>query len=383
MLKIVFVGDICLAPGMPDGLLREIKSATDADILVGNIECAITDQAKPVLPKYASLIAHPDMIRKLDGLDVGVLANNHVGDFGPGGVRDTIRHLKDAGIQTVGYGEKLPASGSPLSVVMNGVKLAFCAFSCYTTNGKNYADSANEGVSPLFHDHVVQSIRNACIDHDVVTAIFHWGVEHTHFPVYAQMSMARHAIEAGAHAVIGGHPHVIQPAEQYAGRPICYSLGNLYFPDIRVTTGGSDDPESSTVFEQKRPNKEAMIAGLVVDADVKKVKCAEIRFFAVSETGAQPLVVDELSFDYERTCRELSLYRRLFAGKIFAKKAFSLISEVGADGVTHYYDRPTINVELTSRYGRVLVELFVALQFVLERLRSRKDSLFEYVGDKE
>jgi hypothetical protein len=41
--------------------------------------------------------------------------------------------------------------------------------------------------------------------------------------------MARHAIDGGAHLVVGHHPHVIQPIEVYRGVPIVYSVGNLAF----------------------------------------------------------------------------------------------------------------------------------------------------------
>ena len=43
-----------------------------------------------------------------------------------------------------------------------------------------------------------------------------------------QRLMARTAIDAGADAVIGHHPHVLQPIEFYRGKPICYSIGNLF-----------------------------------------------------------------------------------------------------------------------------------------------------------
>ena len=36
-------------------------------------------------------------------------------------------------------------------------------------------------------------------------------------------------IDAGADAVVGGHPHVVQDYEEYRGKPIIYSLGNFVF----------------------------------------------------------------------------------------------------------------------------------------------------------
>lgn len=36
-------------------------------------------------------------------------------------------------------------------------------------------------------------------------------------------------IDAGADAIIGSHPHVVQPTEEYKGKMIFYSLGNFIF----------------------------------------------------------------------------------------------------------------------------------------------------------
>jgi poly-gamma-glutamate synthesis protein (capsule biosynthesis protein) len=60
----------------------------------------------------------------------------------------------------------------------------------------------------------------------------HWGVEYQSRETSHQRAMARLAIESGADFVVGSHPHVIQPAETYAGKPIVYSLGNFVFDEM-------------------------------------------------------------------------------------------------------------------------------------------------------
>jgi poly-gamma-glutamate synthesis protein (capsule biosynthesis protein) len=55
-----------------------------------------------------------------------------------------------------------------------------------------------------------------------------------------QRQLARLLIDAGADAVVGAHPHVVQNVEQYQGKPIIYSLGNFIFDGFRslpTTTG--------------------------------------------------------------------------------------------------------------------------------------------------
>jgi poly-gamma-glutamate synthesis protein (capsule biosynthesis protein) len=62
-----------------------------------------------------------------------------------------------------------------------------------------------------------------------VIPFVHWGVEYQHRPNQRQMELAHEFIDAGAVAVLGCHPHVVQSFENYKGRPIFYSLGNSIF----------------------------------------------------------------------------------------------------------------------------------------------------------
>ena len=77
----------------------------------------------------------------------------------------------------------------------------------------------------------------------------HWGVERNTEPEEYQKSLARQYIDAGADAVIGAHPHVLQGIEYYQGKPIFYSLGNFIFAnrtyetmmaELTVTDSGVD-----------------------------------------------------------------------------------------------------------------------------------------------
>lgn len=55
-----------------------------------------------------------------------------------------------------------------------------------------------------------------------------------------QRQLAHLMIDAGADAVVGGHPHVTQDIEHYQGNPIIYSLGNFVFDgfsDVDNNTG--------------------------------------------------------------------------------------------------------------------------------------------------
>jgi poly-gamma-glutamate capsule biosynthesis protein CapA/YwtB (metallophosphatase superfamily) len=58
---------------------------------------------------------------------------------------------------------------------------------------------------------------------------FHWGVPYEREPSSEDRAKARFAVDCGADAVVGHHPHIIQPFEIYRGRPIFYSVGNFAF----------------------------------------------------------------------------------------------------------------------------------------------------------
>ena len=105
------------------------------------------------------------------------------------------------------------------------------------------AGDSHPGIAWLTPEVAIAGIKAARdTEHaDLVIPMLHWGEELDPLPNESQKSLARTMIDAGADAVIGGHPHVTQTVEFYKGRPIVYSLGNFvfdYFPgDPLVWTG--------------------------------------------------------------------------------------------------------------------------------------------------
>ena len=100
----------------------------------------------------------------------------------------------------------------------------------------------------------------------LIIASFHWGTEKEYYPDEVQKELAHGAIDAGAHLVLGHHPHVLQGIEKYHGRYICYSLGNFCF-------GGNKNPsdKDTMIFRQTftiRGNEVAQ------DDVVEKIPCS-------------------------------------------------------------------------------------------------------------
>jgi hypothetical protein len=64
---------------------------------------------------------------------------------------------------------------------------------------------------------------------DRIVVTFHWGVPYEREPSPEDRAKAHFAVDCGADAVVGHHPHIVQPFEIYRGCPIFYSVGNFAF----------------------------------------------------------------------------------------------------------------------------------------------------------
>jgi poly-gamma-glutamate synthesis protein (capsule biosynthesis protein) len=99
------------------------------------------------------------------------------------------------------------------------------------------AGLSEPGTAWGFEQRVRDGVHRARRHADVVVATFHWGIEGDFHESPQQRALARVALDSGATAVIGGHPHVLQPVKRLARRVIAYSLGNFVFFPVRP---GSD-----------------------------------------------------------------------------------------------------------------------------------------------
>lgn len=236
-LSLVFVGDIMLddGPGTTiagggDPLAPFAAELENADYTIGNLECPIAISGAALDNKIFAFRAHPRVVPVLQGrFDALALANNHSGDFGKAAFVETMAHLKAAGIAFFGGGHTLVEAHQPLWLERNGLRVAVLAYNEYKPRSFEASVDA-PGVAWSEDSHVVSAIRAArAAGADVVIPFMHWGWEGESGPDARQRGLAQKMIDAGADAVVGGHPHVTQGAEYYRGRPIVYSLGNFVF----------------------------------------------------------------------------------------------------------------------------------------------------------
>jgi poly-gamma-glutamate capsule biosynthesis protein CapA/YwtB (metallophosphatase superfamily) len=211
-----------------------------ADIAFGNLECAVSRRGAPV-PKQFTFRGRPEHLSqavRFAGIDVLNLANNHVGDYGTAALLDTVRAVRRAGAQPVGAGATLGAARRPRVVTRLGLKVAFVGFSDIGPPSF-FASPGNPGTSSATFPAIAASVRAARREADVVIATFHWGVERATTENARQQAFAQAALRAGASAVIGAHPHVLQPIRRIGPPPrrlIAYSLGNFVWSASSAAT---------------------------------------------------------------------------------------------------------------------------------------------------
>lgn len=239
-LRIAAVGDIMLGgTGKPEferfgydypfektrALLKQ------SHIVFGNLEGPLThaDHA-PVAKKYLYRSPPEKVAPALlnAGFNVVSLANNHAMDQGAEGLKHTLDALDLVGIKHTGAGMNLTEARKPAILESRGTRVAFLAYTL--TFPEEFWATADRPGSPFGHQaHVRADIAAAKQQADIVLASFHWGQEgKTELRDY-QRSLGRAAIDAGAAAVIGHHPHVLQGVERYKNGVILYSLGNFAF----------------------------------------------------------------------------------------------------------------------------------------------------------
>ncbi len=236
-LSLIFAGDVMLDDGpgrvVADGrdpLAAVAPLLAGADYRIANLECPVATAGAPLDNKIYSFRAHPRVLSVLQGrFDAVSLANNHSGDYGPAAFTETMALLDGAGIRRFGGGRNLVEAHAPLWIERKGLRIAVLGYNEFKPRVFE-AGAHHPGIAWSEDSHVIADIRAARkAGADLVIPLMHWGWEREREPSARQRALARRMIDAGAAAVVGGHPHVTQGAELYRGKPIIYSLGNFVF----------------------------------------------------------------------------------------------------------------------------------------------------------
>ena len=191
------------------------------------------------------------------GLSCVNIANNHMFDFNDDALFETLDGLTRRGIPYFGAGANLEQARTPCIVNHSGMRVGFLGYTTTLPRGFAATDSA-PGVNPLnvrtayearrnlpeypgVAPHIVTWTESADLERlrfdvkslapqaDLVIVYVHWGTSMTPYVHDFQKEIGHAAIDAGAHAVFGGHQHVVCGIEFYKGFPIVHGSGNLLF----------------------------------------------------------------------------------------------------------------------------------------------------------
>ena len=224
VIKLLFVGDVML----DRNVFKKTKLAGDYnhpfsllvwpdeyDFKIANLEGPITDNRSIVTPQNLTFTFSPLFLNALkNSFDIVDLANNHTNNFGEKGLNSTRDYLDK---NDIGYfGDPYNTFDKMVKVIeKDGIEIALVGFN----------QLANKGF-----DNLLEAVNTSVSQADFVIAFPHWGIEYSSInPGEVQKKQARQIIDAGADLIIGTHPHVVQPVEEYKGKFIFYSLGNFIF----------------------------------------------------------------------------------------------------------------------------------------------------------
>lgn len=203
-----------------------------ADLAFANLESPIGDEGRFINMFQAA----PEAVEALAfaGFDLVSLANNHALDYHHEGLLETMRLLREYGIDWVGAGRNLQEARQPLIREVNGVKIGFLSYTeMWFVHAREpiswRATDTEPGVAPAELEFLQEDVEKLREQVNVVVVTVHWGKEYVHTPTQEQKAFARAAVEAGADSVLGHHPHVLQGIEFYRDGVIAYSMGNFVF----------------------------------------------------------------------------------------------------------------------------------------------------------
>ena len=246
MTTLAFIGNVMLGRGVSAELRdRDPRFAWGsalpilqaADAVIANLECVVTTGTgkSPLKPKKSFLRFDRFAVDILRAGNVRCvsLANNHVLDFGEGGLLDTLDQLDAAGIAHAGAGRTLAQASAPAILRLPDITIgivgltdkgpAFAA-AC-RASGTHYIDV--EAAPPPGIG--LAGLAQYCAEKNADLAILslHWGPDGVVDPSPTLREFAHVAIRAGFDVIHGHSSHVFHGVEIHRQRPVLYDCGDF------------------------------------------------------------------------------------------------------------------------------------------------------------
>lgn len=281
-----------------------------------------------VYSSYPLFNYYPEIIRELkkNGLDIISTANNHSLDRLSIGVDETVKEIQRQELEFIGTRLSNDSKKDKLTdwfkvTDIKGIKVAWVA----CTFIMNYPMTDNKDQVMYCESEKGKERINKILEEqkDKVDAIIitpHWGVEYSLSPNQKQKAVAKDWIEKGATAVIGSHPHVLQPMEKIVtkdGREgfVIYSLGNF------VSNQGGKIGECAgkkECLDRKLAQRTSvtLFLGLTKNEEgtfINGVTALPIRM--VGQDSVKNIKLEIISKDYEEFDEELALREEMSSPK--------------------------------------------------------------------
>lgn len=297
-MRIALLGDIALIgqydlsinPGAKKRIQKLANKLAEFDYVVANLESPLTDLTASWVCKSMHLRTATKNVELLKYLHVDAvsLANNHIYDFGRKGLTESIDNLDRNGIEWFG------ADSKHLSKEINGEKISFSGFCCYSTNGTGYDDGEGaKGIHTLTYAQVMAQLQKDQANNALSVFSFHWGTEHTNYPMYEHICLFEQLAQRKDVIIHGHHPHIIQGIQKCGDSLAAYSLGNCLFDDCTSING-------SFTAKQNANNKKSFI----LDLEIKNRKIFKSTYYGFKDEE-QGIVFFDINKELQRISKPL------------------------------------------------------------------------------
>jgi poly-gamma-glutamate synthesis protein (capsule biosynthesis protein) len=228
-----------------DALPELDRIAPDARVI--NLETAVTTSDDFWPGKGIHYRMHPRNVDCLTaaGVDVCVLANNHVLDYGRAGLDETIATLIEAGLKITGAGASIQQAREPAIIDLgaNGRILVFAVGAENSGIVRTWAVTAASSGVDLLHDlsdaaadELLDRVRSCKRHGDVVVVSIHWGDNWGYEVPDAHVRFAHRLLDGGVDLIHGHSSHHPRPVEIYRDRLVLYGCGD-FITDYEGITG--------------------------------------------------------------------------------------------------------------------------------------------------
>ncbi len=208
----------------------------NSDLTIGNLETVIAAKGYKYsgYPMFNTPAAYLKAL-KFAGFNLITTANNHALDKGIKGVASTIGYLKKDSINYEGTFLSQSDRDSIRIYDLKGIKVAVLA----------YTYGLNNNILRKSNGYLINVIDTVLIRKDIYTArekgaeivlvYYHFGDQYKRYTSKYQKEIVAKTIAFGADLILGGHPHVIEPARYFKTQRakldtgyVIYSLGNFF-----------------------------------------------------------------------------------------------------------------------------------------------------------